>query len=302
MVQIPSLKKNDVIGILSTARKIKREEIQPAIELLQFWGLQVKIGKSIGLEDHQFAGSDKDRAEDLQSMLDDQNIRAIWCARGGYGTVRIIDQLDFTHFKKKPKWIIGYSDITVLHAQLNILGFESIHAQIAHNIDQKSEAARSSLKDVLFGNPLSYELLFSEKNRPGRTGTGKGELVGGNLSILYSLLGSPSAISTSGKILFIEDLDEYLYHVDRMLQNLKRNGMFENIKGLIVGGMSDMNDNDVPFGKTAEEIVWESIKEYDFPVCFGFPAGHIHDNQALILGRKISLETTPEKTRIEYLG
>ncbi|HET8808882.1 MAG TPA: LD-carboxypeptidase [Flavobacteriaceae bacterium] len=298
MTQIPPLQKNDTVAIVSTARKISFDEIRPAIELLKFWNLNVKIGKSIGLENHQFAGTDEERTSDLQTMLDDPEIKAIWCARGGYGTVRIIDRLGFSNFKKKPKWIIGYSDVTVLHSQLNLLGFESLHAQMAHQIDQKSEATRTTLKNILFGKPVSYEIPFSEMNKFGHV---EGEFVGGNLSVLYSLLRSPSAISTRNKVLFLEDLDEYLYHIDRMLQNLKRNGVFKNLNGLIIGGMSDMNDNQIPFGKTAEEIIWESVKEYDFPVCFGFPAGHVYDNQALVFGRKISMEITLEKTMVNYL-
>lgn len=301
MTQIPPLQKNDTVAIVSTARKISFDEIRPAIELLKFWNLNVKIGKSIGLEKHQFAGTDEERTSDLQTMLDDPEIKAIWCARGGYGTVRIIDRLDFSNFKKKSKWIIGYSDVTVLHSQLNLLGFESLHAQMAHQIDQKSEATRETLKNILFGKQVAYEISYSEKNR---IGTCEGELIGGNLSVLYSLLGSPSAISTPsarGKILFLEDLDEYLYHIDRMLQNLKRNGVFKNLNGLIIGGMNDMNDNQIPFGKTAEEIIWESVKEYDFPVCFGFPAGHVYDNQALVLGRKISMIVNANETKINYI-
>lgn len=297
MIQIPPLHKNDYVAVVSTARKISSEEIQPAIELVKSWGLRVKIGKSIGLEENQFSGTDKERFSDFQMMLDDPDVKAIWCARGGYGTVRIIDELDFSKFKKNPQWIIGYSDITVLHAQLNVLRIESVHGQIAHNIEQKSEATRQTLKNILFGKPVSYEIPYSEKNRMGKC---QGELIGGNLSILYSLLGSPTAISTKGKILFLEDLDEYLYHIDRMMQNLKRNRMFENLNGLIVGGMSDMNDNQIPFGKTAEEIIWETVKEYDFPVCFGFPAGHVHDNRALVFGRKISMEITAKKTSVHY--
>lgn len=305
MTQIPSLQKNDTVGILSTARNIALEEIQPAIQLLKTWGLQVKIGKTIGLKYHQFAGTDQERTADFQNMLDDPEIKAIWCARGGYGTVRIVDQLDFLNFKKMPKWIIGYSDITVLHSQLNVMGFESIHGQMAHRIDEKSEKSRETLKNILFGKRVSYEIPFFEKNRKGAC---EGELVGGNLSMLYSLLGSPSAISTDHKMLFLEDLDEYLYHLDRMMQNLKRNGLFENLNGLIIGGMSDMRDNttefgfadDKPFGKTTEEIIYETVEEYDFPVCFDFPAGHIHDNQALIFGRKVAMEVTSASVQIKY--
>jgi muramoyltetrapeptide carboxypeptidase len=305
MIQPPFLKSGDTVAIISTARKISHAEIQPAIELLESWGLVAKIGKSIGLEENQFAGTDQQRADDLQDMLDDPEVRAIWCARGGYGTVRIIDQLDFSNFLKNPKWIIGYSDVSVLHSQLNILGVQSIHAEMAHQICNKSQATQQTLKDALFGKPLEYKLPASPKNHSGKV---EGELVGGNLSVLYSLLGSPTAIDTRGKILFLEDLDEYLYHIDRMMQNLKRNGMFDNLKGLIVGGMNNMNDNtrefgfstDNPFGKTALEIIEESLMDYDFPIVYGFPAGHLADNRALILGNKIIMESSNEKTRIRF--
>lgn len=306
MIKPLALQKNDTVGILSTARNISVEEIQPALQWLKTLGLKIKLGKTIGLKHHQFAGTDAERAVDFQQMIDDPDIKAIWCARGGYGTVRIIDQLDFHTFKKQPKWIIGYSDVTVLHNHLQCLGYESLHAQMAQGIDEKSEAARTTLKKTLFGESISYEIPASAKNRKGEA---RGELVGGNVSIVYSLLGSPSSISTKGKILFLEDLDEYLYHIDRMLQNIKRNGYFEQLSGLVIGGMSDMRDNtkafgfsaDRPFGQTAEEIILETLALYDFPICFNFPAGHIHDNRTLIFGREASLKVTEEGVRLHYL-
>lgn len=305
MIQPSFLQPGDKVGILSTARKISLEEIKPAIELLESWGLKPVIGESIGLAENQFAGNDRQRAVDLQSMLDDNEIKAIWCARGGYGTVRIIDRLDFCHFLKSPKWIIGYSDICVLHSQLHLLGVQSLHAGMPTQIMDKSEATRISLKNVLFGKPLKYQIPTSPKNRYGKA---EAELIGGNLSILYSLLGSPTAIDTKGKILFLEDLDEYLYHLDRMMQNLKRNGLFEHLEGMVIGGMSDMRDNtrefgfatDNPYGKTALEIIEESLSDYGFPVIFDFPAGHIDDNRALILGNKVFMETSAEKTQIHF--
>jgi muramoyltetrapeptide carboxypeptidase len=273
------------------------DEIQPAIDLLKNWGLNVVVGKTIGLEKHQFAGSDEERTTDFQKMLDNSKIKAIWCARGGYGTVRIIDQLDFTEFKKQPKWIIGYSDVTVLQSQLHNLGFETLHATMPINVSTNTKEAFSSLKKSLFGEQLSYEIPSSEENKLGKA---KGELVGGNLSILYSLLGSNSSVKTDGKILFIEDLDEYLYHIDRMLMNLKRNGYFDNLKGLIVGGMTKMHDNTIPFGKTAKEIILDAVSEYNFPVVFDFPAGHLDDNRALILGRKVDLEVGKKTVRLNF--
>ncbi|REE83516.1 muramoyltetrapeptide carboxypeptidase [Lutibacter oceani] len=286
MIQPTYLQKNDTVAIVSTARKISLKEIQPAINLLKNWGLKVVIGNTIGFEENQFAGTDEQRITDFQEMLNNPKIKAIWCARGGYGTVRIIDKLDFTEFKKIPKWIIGYSDITVLHNHIHNFGIETLHATMPINVSKNSEKALASLKKCLFSNTISYKINSSKDNKVGKV---SGELVGGNLSILYSLLGSNSSINTSGKILFIEDLDEYFYHIDRILMNLKRNGYFNNIKGLIVGGMTDMRDNTIPFGKTAHEIILDAVSDFDFPIVFDFPAGHLNDNNALIFGRKIEL-------------
>lgn len=296
MNTIPKLQKGDRVAIVSTARKISTLEIQSAIDLLNSWGLKPVIGKTIDAAENQFAGSDELRISDFQMMLDNMDVKAIWCARGGYGTVRIIDQLDFTTFKKHPKWIVGYSDVTVLHSHLHNMGFESLHAPMPIDIEKQSEEAVSSLKKALFG--ANYSINYDSRDSRSKPGIGVGQLVGGNLSILYSLCGSASAIDTKGKVLFIEDLDEYLYHIDRMMQNLKRNGYFEELSGLIVGGMDGMRDNtlafgfksDNPFGKTAKEIIADAVAEYDFPVCYDFPAGHTNDNWALILGRKVRLE------------
>ncbi|MAN59196.1 MAG: LD-carboxypeptidase [Flavobacteriaceae bacterium] len=299
MKKPPYLAKGDTVGILSTARKISRQQLEPFLELLKSWNLNYSLGKTIGAEENQFAGGDDLRRQDLQHMLDDPNINAIWCAKGGYGTVRLLDDLDFTKFLEHPKWIIGYSDITALHSHLHNLGIETIHGQIGENIEKKSDAARSSLKNILFGN--NHSILFSEEvHEKNRLGVATGPLVGGNLSLLYSLCGSPSALNTDGKILFIEDLDEYLYHVDRMMMNLKRNGMLENLRGLIVGGMTKMHDNNQPFGKAAEEIILDSVSGYDYPVCFNFPAGHIDDNRALILGREVELSVQTTEIALHF--
>ncbi|MCF6182948.1 LD-carboxypeptidase [Lutibacter sp.] len=297
MIQPNYLQKNDTVAIVSTARKISLQEIKSAIKLLESWGLKVVVGKTIGLEENQLAGSDEKRTNDFQKMLDNPEIKAIWCARGGYGTVRIIDALDFTKFKKNPKWIIGYSDATVLHNHLNNLGLETLHATMPINIPKNSNEAITTLKNSLFGKKLIYNITSSKKNKIGKA---SGELIGGNLSVIYSLLGSKSSLNTANKILFIEDLDEYLYHIDRMMINLKRNGYFENLKGLIVGSMTDMHDNKIPFGKTAKEIILDIISEYDFPVVFDFPAGHIADNRTLILGRKIMLEVDENEVKLSF--
>ncbi|WP_109301708.1 LD-carboxypeptidase [Aquimarina sp. AU474] len=292
------IKKGDKIAIVSTARKIDVREIRESLAIIKKWGLEPVIGSTIEVEEHQFAGSDEIRRADFQNMLDNQDIKAIWCARGGYGTVRIIDQLDFSNFSKNPKWIIGYSDITVLHSHIHNLGIATMHAAMPVDFHRGTQTAINSLKETLFGKNTGYIVSSSKKNILGDT---TGQLVGGNLSILYSLCGSSSAMDTTGKILCIEDLDEYLYHIDRMLQNLKRNGYFEKLSGLIVGGMNKMHDNNISFGKKPKQIILDIVKEYDFPVVFKFPMGHIEDNRALILGAEISLKVKKNEVIFKYI-
>lgn len=287
MIAPPFLQKGDTVAIVATARKNIDDNLQPAINLLTQWGLHVKVGTSIGLDNNQLAGTDAERAADFQTQLDNDNIKAIWCVRGGYGTVRIIDLLDFTHFEMHPKWIIGFSDVTVLHSHLNTMGYQSIHAAMPVSIAKASELAKQTLQYSLFGNTVSFEIVPHFMNK---FGTASGELVGGNLSILYSLLGSKSAIDCRDKILFIEDLDEYLYHIDRMMINLDRNGCLSSLKGIIVGAMTKMKDNEVPWGKNALEIVQNITDKYNIPTIFNFPAGHIQDNRALKLGATATLE------------
>ncbi|MFN3640406.1 MAG: LD-carboxypeptidase, partial [Flavobacterium sp.] len=293
----PPLKKGDTVAIVATARKHLNDDLQLAKSFLEAWGLHLKIGSSIGLDKNQLAGTDEERAADFQEQLDNPNIKAIWCVRGGYGSVRMIDLIDFTSFKKAPKWIVGFSDVTVLHSHLNQLGIASIHGMMPVNIPRATPEAKESLRKALFGEALSYQLPAHEMNQKGKA---SGELVGGNLSILYSLLGSVSAIDCQDKILFLEDLDEYLYHVDRMLMNLKRNGCLENLKGIIVGGMTKMNDNEVPWGKNALEIIQDVSKPYDIPIIYGFPAGHLPDNRALIFGKTVTLEVTEGGTKLMF--
>lgn len=278
----PYLKKGDKVGLISTARKISLEELKPGITCIEGWGLEVVLGDNLFNSLHQFSASDDQRASDLQYMLDNQDIKAILCVRGGYGTVRIIDKINFSRFQKHPKWLAGFSDITVLHSQIHNLNIASIHSTMPISFATNTSQSIDSLKDALLGNDISTETISHPLNREGRV---RGQVVGGNLSILYSLIGSSSDICTDGKLLFIEDLDEYLYHIDRMMQNLKRNGKLAHLKGLMVGGMTKMNDNTIPFGKSAEEIIIDTVSEYNYPVCFHFPAGHISDNRALKLGQ-----------------
>ena len=277
----------DKIGIVATARKISLEELAPAIAIIESWGLKVELGRFLFEENNQFSGTLEQRTVALQNMLDDNSIKAILCARGGYGTVQIIDQINFSKFIKEPKWVIGYSDITVLHSHIHSFGIATLHATMPINFANNSKKSLNSLSKVLFTSKNSITISSHKFNQLGRV---KAEIVGGNLSILYSLLGSDSDLETAGKILFIEDLDEYLYHIDRMMINLKRNGKFQHLKGMIVGSMVEMNDNEIAFGKTANEIILEHIKDYDFPFCFGFPSGHLDDNRSIILGKESILD------------
>ena len=283
------LKKGDKIGIISTARRITKKELEPALKLINKWGLEIILGQNLYNISNQFSGTIKDRIADLQSMIEDQTIKAILCARGGYGTVQIIDFINFSKLYNSPKWIIGYSDVTVLHSQLNKLSIASMHATMPINFNSNTLDSLKSLEDCLFGNKNIIKCVSNEFNKCGII---KGEVVGGNLSILYSLLGSPSDLETDGKILFIEDLDEYLYHVDRMLISIKRNNKLKKLKGLIIGGMTNMKDNSIPFGKNTYEIISEHVNEYDFPVCFDFPAGHLDNNTCVKFGVESTLEVT----------
>ena len=297
MITPEFLQKGDTIGILATARKVDLVSLQPAIKLLESWGLHVEIGKTIGKEENQLAGPDWLRATDFQDMLDNPKIKAIWAAKGGYGTVRIIDRIDFTQFKKKPKWIAGFSDITVLHSHLNQMNIETIHSFMALNAGTAQPQVLESFRKALFGEKLEYHIPTHPFNKKG---TAKGELVGGNLSVLYSVMGSKSEIDYKDKILFIEDLDEYLYHIDRMMMNLKRNGYFDGLKAVIVGGMSSMNDNEIPWGKDALEIIQDVLKDYKFPIIYNFPAGHIKDNRALILGKTVSITVNEKEAVVKF--
>ena len=295
MQQPPFLKPNAIIGITSTARKISLLEIEPAIKILKSWGFRVEIAPNIGLEDHQFAGNDEERTKAFQGFLDNPKIDAIICARGGYGSVRILDLLDWSRFKKNPKWICGYSDVTAIHSKLHQLGFESLHSTMPINFESNTKDALETFRKALTGSVFDVSATAHNHNK---TGKAKAQLVGGNLSMLYSLLGSPDQINTNGKILFIEDLDEYLYHIDRMMMALKRAGMLRNLAGLVIGGMTDMNDNTIPFGKTAVEIIAEHLQEYHYPIGFNFNAGHLDNNQTLILGSAYTLEVTKTKATL----
>jgi len=296
MIIPPYLKPGDRIRIISPAGKVQKDKILPGIELLQDEGYEVLIGKHVFDKHFQYAGTDQQRATDLQEAINDPATKAILCARGGYGTVRIIEKLDFSALLKSPKWLIGFSDVTVLHTVLNKFGLASIHGSMPGFFLENKKITRSflSLIEVLSSGRSQCEVAGHQLNR---NGICNGELVGGNLSLLYSLQGTPWQLDTSGKILIIEDVGEYFYHLDRMMQNLKLTGQLRNLAGLMVGGFTEMKDNESPFGKISESIILEAVSDYSFPVCFDFPVGHIPKNLAVMLGGSYQLEVA-DKVRL----
>ncbi|MDB0614438.1 LD-carboxypeptidase [Tenacibaculum dicentrarchi] len=290
LITPPSLQKGDTIAIIAPAGILKNRKhiIDKAKKLAQSWGLKVVYGKHMFNQSHHFSGTDEQRCQDFQDALDNPNIKAIWSARGGYGSVRILDKLDFSKFKENPKWVIGYSDITAFHNHIHNLGVETIHGIMGTSLQDKPEViAKSivSLKKILFGESLSYKILASKYNK---LGSFKGELVGGNIAILASMLGSDSQISTENKVLFIEEIGEYKYSIDRMLQSLKRAGYFTKVSGIIVGDMTKVKKNSTPWGSSIEQLILDVIPK-DIPVVFNFPAGHEPDNRALIMGRTVEV-------------
>lgn len=282
MIKQPAyLKKGDKIAIVSPAKFLPKD-IDFAISLFKQWGLEVVLGESVYAADHQFAGSDELRTKDLQRFLDDSSVKAIIASRGGYGVIRIIDNLDFSLFLENPKWLVGFSDITVLLSHLfGKLNTQSIHAQMPYTFDDATPASLESLKKALFGESLTYHSKNHPLNRPG---TVEGLLIGGNLTLLVMVQGSLSEMDYTDKILFIEDVGEREASIDRMMRMLKRSGKLSQLKGLIVGAFNEMDEEKVPFGQSPEEIILKVVEEYDYPVCFEFPVGHIADNQAIILG------------------
>ena len=301
----PDYLSGDKIGIVAPARKVTPAEIEYGIELLRNNGFEPVLGKNLFGEFNQFSGTDNERAADLQHMIDDNSIKAIICARGGYGMLRIIDDIDMAPLIDHPKWLIGFSDITALHSHAHTnIGLETIHANMLINFQKDNFDATSfeTLMKALKGEELFYEWQTPEQHQKlNKHGSITAEIVGGNLSLLYACTGTASDLDCVGKILFIEDIEEYLYHIDRMMVHLKRTGKLENIAALVVGGMTNMNDNKVPYGKTAEEIIREHTSEFNYPVVFGFPAGHTKENFALILGREAELEVGDEKNSLRFL-
>ena len=301
MIKLPPyLQKGDTIGIVCPAGFMPVEKISECIRVLNDeWGFTTRVGTTIGRQHHYFSGTDEERLEDFQHMLDDENVKAILCARGGYGLSRIIDKIDFSNFRKNPKWIIGFSDVTVLHSHIyRNYNIATMHAPMANafNDDGYKNEFVQSLRNALEGKKIKYQVAAHAFNRKGEA---IGELVGGNLALLSHLVGTASDIKTKGRILFIEDVGEYLYNIDRMLYQLKRSGKLDKLAGLIVGGFTDMKDTERPFGQTVHEIIRDAVAEYDYPVCFNFPVSHGTENYALKIGTGYKLKVGKNKVILE---
>ncbi len=294
----PYLKKGDKIAIVCPAKKIPKS-IEFGIQTLREWGLEVLIGDTVTAAHHQFAGSDKLRCSDLQCFLDDKEVKAIIAGRGGYGTIRIIDDLDFSKFAQHPKWLIGFSDITVLLAHVFAqYQVQSIHGQMPYTFEDSTPEALDSLKNALFGIADCY---IDTSSFAGRSGSTQGVLVGGNLTLLLAVEGSASEMDFEDKILFIEDVGEHEYAIDRMMRTLKRKGKLSRLKGLVVGAFNELGEESIAFGQSPEEIIWDLVKEYDYPVCFNFPCGHINDNRAMVLGKNVSLQVNTHEVKLQYV-
>ena len=295
----PYLKKGDTIGIVCPAGYMPKGNVETCIEVLKSWGYNVVAGKTIVSQFNYFSGTDEERLSDLQTMLDDKNIQAILCGRGGYGLSRIIDSIDFRAFKKNPKWIIGYSDITLLHSHINRqLHIATLHSPMAaaFNDDGYKNEYVVSLQKAIKGNKANYNCSVHPFNK---TGKATAELVGGNLCMIAHSIGTKSAYNTKNKILVIEDIGEYIYNIDRMLIQLKRSGMLENLAGLVVGSFTDLKDTTIPFGKNVYEIIKEHTQAYNYPVCFNFPVGHQTENYALKIGATHTLNINDKKVSLK---
>ena len=290
------LKANDKVVILSPSGKIEAQWVEGLKQMLELYGLVVSVAEHTLCENGRFAGTDNERVADLQAAVSDPDVRAIFCSRGGYGLARIIDKIDLSPLRENPKWVVGFSDITVLHNALSRVGVASIHGIMAKHITLKAEGLEN-LMAMLFGSNVSYEVVSHECNKQGEA---SGELIGGNLSVLYGLRGTPFDLDYNGKILFIEDLSERLYHVDRMIQNLRLGGVFKQIKGLVVGQFTDI-DEDSSFPGGVYGVISEAVKGCNIPVCFNFPAGHVDFNEPLKMGAQYSLKVTNDKTILECI-
>lgn len=293
----PVLRSGDLVYITAPAKAIEEEHVLFAKELFEDAGFRVMIGQHCLGRHHYFSGTDEERQADLQFAIDHPEVKAIVCARGGYGCVRIVDRIQWAGMLREPKWMIGFSDVTVFHQRLQRFGISSIHGTMVLNYNTNSSEAINTMMAALKGENAD---VSCDPNSYNKNGVANGKLVGGNLSIVYSLLGTDDQVDFTDCILFVEDLAEHLYHIDRMFFALNKAGVLDKIKGLIIGGMTDLEDTDIPFGKTVEEIILEHFTYRNIPIAFGFPAGHISDNRALILGDQCKLEVSAEKTLLSY--
>ncbi len=297
MIYPPKIESGDVIGIVAPAGRLEQNVVAQAVTRIEKMGYRVKIGRYLHEYHYNFSSSDENRLYDLQDMLDDESVKGIVCTRGGYGMIRIVEHLDFTKFRQSPKWIVGFSDITVLHAAIQKEGIASIHGPMTKSFLNYTDTGVDI--DVLFsflqGESPEYRINSYPVNI---TGKASGTLVGGNLSILHALRGTPFGFNPEGKILFLEDISEYLYHLDRMLYSFKLGGVFEKISGLVIGQFTDMKDNEIPFGETIEEMILKHVKDYGYPVAFNFPSGHIETNFPLILGDFVELNVQEDEVSL----
>ena len=298
LIAPPALQSGDLVYLCAPAKAIEESYILAAEKWLTHIGLRSIRSKNLTGRHHYFSGSAHERLADLQEGIDHPEVKAIWCARGGYGSVQLVDSLQWASFIREPKWLIGFSDICVLHHKIQSVGIQSMHATMALNIEKNSAASKTRLKELLFGEKTPFAIAPHRQNKFGKA---SGVLIGGNLSIIYSMLATPERYDFNGAILFIEDLAEHLYHIDRMLYALRKNGALTQISGLIIGGLTDLEDTDIPFGESVEELILAHFDYRKIPICFGFPAGHIDDNQALLLGAKVELEVSERQCLLGYL-
>ena len=298
LIAPPALQTGALVYLCAPAKAIEQSYILAAEKWLTHIGLRSIRSKNLTGRHHYFSGSAHERLADLQEGIDHPEVKAIWCARGGYGSVQLVDSLQWASFIREPKWLIGFSDICVLHHKIQSVGIQSIHATMALNIEKNSAASKTRLKELLFGEKTPFAIAPHRQNKFGKA---SGVLIGGNLSIIYSMLATPERYDFNGAILFIEDLAEHLYHIDRMLYALRKNGALAQISGLIIGGLTDLEDTDIPFGESVEELILAHFDYRKIPICFDFPAGHIDDNQALLLGAKVELEVSERQCLLSYL-
>lgn len=298
MIAPPKLQAGDLVYLCAPAKAIEENYLLAAENWLLSIGFKTLRSRHLSGRQDYFSGTEIERLTDLQEGLDHQDVKAIWAARGGYGSIQIMDGLQWAAFIKNPKWLIGFSDICVLHHKVQAMGFQSIHGTMALNIEKNSARAKSRLYELLIGEKAPFDITPHQQNKLGKT---QGRLIGGNLSIIYSLLAAPERYDFSNTILFIEDLAEHLYHIDRMMHALRKCGALDKINGLIVGGMTDLEDTDVPFGKSIEKLILSHFQFRNIPTCFNFPAGHIDDNQALIFGANVHLEVNENRCTLTYL-